>query len=578
MKPMIKEQSTVAVLTWDGEVYLYAESLRFLAWKLRQIGCKVVRFGCARALDACTSFNSTNKNEFAISGRNPVCERCTTAQKKISSDAIFDVEPVNLQLVAGASIFLEDLKNKLTGQRKISDVLDMRYLGFSVCRIAFFDFAIATKLSHESILDAKAMERFIAGVTDQIKLLHVFELFREKHAVTHILYVNGNYSQNTLAREYFSKFGVVCLNVEPQLTSQQTLNKVMISQSRLVLEPDGLHPQMSSEECRANFSILDGAKVLKNFGARINGGDFNAYTSLNRSSISNEELGQLEGFLNSYSRIHSFFFSSEDELTPHIQSHGALNGGKLNSPGGFNSQADFALYFLNEAAKYPQIGFVIRLHPRMAVNKRDPFESEEHIRYKNLLAGLNLPDNVMIIYGDSKISSYYVVSKSDLVIIAWSTIGLESLLLGTPVVAVFPSCLMYPITSFSHQPSTQSELEEALFCESSYGVPQDEKLLPWMSQAFETQFFATAAPRSKGGLAGKIYRVSYRSLERMRMYNLIARLIDFLFLRNIRQDPENLLSPKKPSGKLAALRKYFLKRSLSRYREKYRALLSQYGK
>jgi hypothetical protein len=577
MKPISGPQPVVAILAWDGAVYLYAESLRFLGWKLRQAGCKVIRFGCERSLDTCTSFNSINKTELEHTGRTSVCERCVAAQVKLVVDESFDVTEYDREALHKAESFLGALRKDLVATHRIAEVLDMQYASFPVCRTAFFDFSITTKLSRESVLDDDALDRFVAGVKDQIKLLHALERFHARYAVTHVMYVNGNYSQNTLARQFFSRFGVSCLSVEPQLTSQSILNRVMIAKDRLLLEPEGLHRKMSIDESTGKFSALDGATILKNFGARIDGGDFNAYTSLNRNSIPNEEFERLTGFLHSYSRVHSFFLSSEDELTPHIYSHDALNGGNLNSMGPFATQIEFTVFLLAEAAKYPEIGFVVRMHPRMAVNKRDHFESEEHIRYKKMLTELDLPENVLVIYGDSKISSYYLIYRSDLVVIAWSTIGLEALLLGTPVISVFPSALMYPLESFSRQPSTWSELETALFQKSDYGVPQDISLLGWMSHAYETQFFTTAAPRGKGALVGKAYRLCYRIFGRIGLYGVIASAVNLFFLRGIRFDEERLLAKHSVKRSFAGLRMHLLNRKLARYRSRHCGMLANYG-
>lgn len=568
-------QPVVAILAWDGAVDLYAESNRFLAWKLQKTGCKVIRFGCEKALTTCTSFNSINKNDLKRIGRTSICHRCAIAQKNLPVNEAFDIAEDDLDALAKS--FLFELRKRLDASRRIIDILDMQYANFPVCRTAFFDFSITTKLSFTTVLDDDAINGFILGIEDQIKLLHAFERFHAHHSITHLIYVNGNYSQNTLARQFFSKLGVTCLSIEPQLTSQSLFNRVMIAKDRLPLEPEGLYRKISADECVAQFSALDGARILKNFAARIHGGDFNAYTSLDRNLISTEEFERLNSFLCSYSRIHSFFLSSEDELTPHIYSHGALDGGNLNSLGGFLSQTEFTEHFLAEAAKHPAIGFLVRMHPRMAANKRDHFESEEHIRYKQLLSGLDLPKNVLIIYGDSKISSYYLIFRSDLVIVAWSTIGLEALLLGTPVVSAFPSCLMYPLASFTRQPSTWPELKLALFQASNYGVPEDLYLFGWMTQAFESQFFITAAPRGKRGLVGKMYRLCYKLLGQARMYGLIAAIVNLFFLRNVRFDEERLLARSSPKRPFAKLRMYFLHRKLANYRSRYRKKLANYG-
>ncbi|MFX8327866.1 hypothetical protein ABTL71_19595, partial [Acinetobacter baumannii] len=65
----------------------------------------------------------------------------------------------------------------------------------------------------------------------------------------------------------------------------------------------------------------------------------------------------------------------------------------------------------------------------------------------------NLLGNVLALHGDCPISSYFLVSRSSLVIVSWSTVGLEALLLGRPTIALFPEKLMYPVADFNGQPT-----------------------------------------------------------------------------------------------------------------------------
>lgn len=576
MNSITASQPVVAILCLDSGVSLYAETLRFIAWKLRWSGCKVIRIGCRRSLNTCTTFNSLNKTKIEFSAQNPVCERCVEAQTKIVADEIFDIEIDNSELPSKATDFLKNLRQRLGDTYKVVDVIDMHYEDLPICRTAFFDFSITTKLSPESILDDRSVIKFVAGVEDQLKLLVEFERLLKFHNLTHLVYVNGNYSHNTLARQFFDRVNVTCLSVEPQPTSQSVLNRVMIVKDRLQLEPEALHRKIFIEDCADYVSFLDVSRLLKNFGARINGRDFNAYTSLKKDLIPKEEAARLENFLRSYPRIHSFFLSSEDELTSHIYSHGALSGVNLKLMDPFKNQTEFTVHLITEAERHPEVGFVIRLHPRMAANKRDAFESEEHKRYKKILSKLRIPDNVLIFYGESKISSYYLISRSDLVIVAWSTIGLEALLLGTSVISAFPNYMMYPLASLSNQPSTLPELKTALFSKSDYGVPNDPVLIAWMSQAFETQFFPTAAPRSRGSLIGMTYRLFYLVLERIGMYDAIAAIVNILFLRDIRFDDVFLLAKSSGRRTFAKLQIRFLKRKLESYRSMHRRLLASY--
>jgi hypothetical protein len=213
----------------------------------------------------------------------------------------------------------------------------------------------------------------------------------------------------------------------------------------------------------------------------------------------------------------------------------------------------------------------------MAVNKRDPFESEEHLRYKCILTEQEIPKNVLILFGDSKVSSYFIINESDLVIISWSTIGLEALLLGAPVISAFPNYLMYPLASFSKQPETQAEMEKAMFGNSNFGEPQNARLLSWVGLAFETQFFATTAPRGRGGVFGKLYRGIYKLVKRVGGYQALAGAVDAVFLRNVKLEHERLFVKKQSNTLHGRINEYLVTGMLRRYRKKYRNQLAEYG-
>lgn len=562
----------VALLCWDSDVYLYAETMRFMAWKLRHDGFRVIRFGCASALHACVSITSGG----LAADRDATCRRCRAAQSRIPADDVFDVAARDTTLAADAAAYLDNVGQSLAASGTISAVLPMTYAGHALCRIAFFDFSMVTKLTPECRLDKAAVERFMSAVADLLALLKAFQRFSLTHSPDVLLYINGNYSQHTLARAHFGAGKVGCFSVEPQLTSQHALNRVMFMRDRFALHPQSLYPAFADSTEPASPSVRDFRGLLNNFGARIHGSDFNAYTSLDASAEVARELRDLDGFMKSHRRVHSFFLSSEDELTPHVVTHGFSADGNQGL-GSYRSQFDFTAHLIREASRHPEVGFVIRLHPRMAANKRDHFESPEHIRYRTLLADTGIARNVKVLFGDSAVSSYYLIARSDMVLVSWSTIGLEALLLGAPVVSAFPRYLMYPLGSLARQPGDAEAFEQAVFAASDFGVPRDDQLVSWMCNAYEGQFLPTAAPRARGGLPGKLYRTLYRVARYPLAYDLVARLINRVFLGSVTVTQAHIACARGPSSSRSGRDMHRPLRMLQHYRSGKRAVLRAYG-
>ena len=559
---------TVGLVTFDAYVGMYAETLRYVSWKLQRLGCKVVRVGCNGAMGACTSFNSLGKTDLHIHTKEAICKTCRNTQTKIPAYSVSNVDVCSLELNREMISFLNGVEATLQSQLMASSVLDMHHLGIPLCKIAFFDFAITLKVSATTRLDELAISRFMQGVKDLLVLQRHFELLLQDNRLTHIVFVNGNYSLNTCVRVLCQNKSIVMLSIEPQLTSQHILNHISLKRDRFDLSPEALYPFNSELNISPKFL----SRALTNFGARLTGGDFNAYTSL-KDVCDQSEVERCRIFLRTFPRVHSFLMSSEDELEPHIITHGFTNNADVETRIAFKDQFEFTRFYLAEAEKNPEIGFIIRLHPRMAVNKRDAHESAEHLRYKNLFKQIVIASNVLIIFGDSKISSYFVISKSSLVIVSWSTIGLEALMMGIPVVAAFPNTLLYPLNRLSKQPKNLTELKNAIFTFSTYGSADDTRLFAWVSMAHEGQFFPTLAPRGQGGRWGKVYSLIYRAVNMLNLYYPFVQIGEKILAEGTIFSDEILLKKcgsKEPSNAVAS------RALIDAYRDSIRKMLVQY--
>lgn len=511
-----------AILTLDSTVNLYSEIERFISWKLVQENVKVVQVGCSSALTTCTSINSLGKRVIdSPSEQQVICSRCKKSQDRIFSTQVFSIEKIHSD---AHRLFIDELRNKLLETKRLSSVIDKEFDGYAVCKIAFFDYSILTKSNMQTDMSEELIIRFCNGVRDILMLIENLKIFLKQNKIDYLLYVNGNYSQNTIARLIFKKYAVKCFSIEPQLTSQALFSSVSFFEDRLKLESEMLL-EYSNSLTTSKKSLQ---KLLTNFAARVDGADFNAYTSLNGNRTSVGDWLEFNQFLANYNQIHVFFMSSEDELIPHIVTH------ELSPPfdelygAPYSNQVEFTTYFIEQAKLHPNIGFLIRMHPRMAVNKRNNFESEEHVRYKKLLAQISIPPNLFILTGDNQISSYYLISKSDLVIVAWSTIGIEALLMGKRVLSVFPNYLMYPLTKFTKQPVDFKEISQALFDLSDFGEVDQGNFVAWASNAYESQFFPVFARRGSAGILRKLFAGIMMVSSNSFIYKLMATIFSTL--------------------------------------------------
>jgi hypothetical protein len=498
--------ANIGILMLDGAIAMYADTLRYLAYEMKREGIKVKLVGCAGGLSTCISLRSNFQGKpLSAEKRAETCRACQKAQTELGASSRRVFEP---ELDAASAALLKDVESKLREEDTLERVVEGPDAD-DICKIAFFDFSVSHKINLSIRLSAEQKADFLDEVTDLLALRRYLEKVAASQSLDALLYINGNYSQNQLAFRVFARHGTPCLSVEPQITSSSARNAVMLVPERIKLLPTALAGIDENRPLSAN----DFSGVLAHFLARIAGNEFNAYTRLSADHASLTESRAIKDFFDRYGDVRTFFLSSEDELYAHEVVFGLSLGPE--------SQFELLRRFLAAAALHPGIGFVVRLHPRMAANKRNHFFSSEHTRYAELLSQQRVPDNVLVLLGDCPISSYYIASKSSLVIVSWSTIGLETLLLGRPTIALFPERLMYPIIAFNGQPMDRAEIFALAFAKKIEVLVRTIPLLNWVAYAYQRQFTPVPVPRSSNPyFSSRLYTWAFNRAKRYGLLHL----------------------------------------------------------
>lgn len=111
-----------------------------------------------------------------------------------------------------------------------------------------------------------------------------------------------------------------------------------------------------------------------------------------------------------------------------------------------NCQIDWLNEVVEFIYKNSSIQCIIRVHPREGTNQREPRTSEHLSQLKKILK--TLPENIVVIWPEDKISSYDLCDDADLVLTSWSTIGLEMARIGVPVLTCTLGLGGYPNEKF----------------------------------------------------------------------------------------------------------------------------------
>lgn len=97
-------------------------------------------------------------------------------------------------------------------------------------------------------------------------------------------------------------------------------------------------------------------------------------------------------------------------------------------------------------SKRPDLQLILRMHPRMGVGHRHSTISSDYRKLKDAFA--TLPPNVVVLWPESKVSSYTIAEFADVALISWSSMGLELARFGVPIVASFQRIGLMPISNF----------------------------------------------------------------------------------------------------------------------------------
>lgn len=111
----------------------------------------------------------------------------------------------------------------------------------------------------------------------------------------------------------------------------------------------------------------------------------------------------------------------------------------------FPTQIDWLDFLISRMRESPELGLIIRIHPREMPNKREGGTSTNARRLHSML--VDLPENVVINWPKDDISFYDLMLRVDLVLTCWSSVVLESSLFGCPIILPYNPVKYYDVVA-----------------------------------------------------------------------------------------------------------------------------------
>jgi hypothetical protein len=153
----------------------------------------------------------------------------------------------------------------------------------------------------------------------------------------------------------------------------------------------------------------------------------------------------------------------------------------------FVDQVEWLRVLVDWVATQPELQLIVRQHPRMAPAQRHPSVASQYWQMLSEFAAL--PENVVMIWPESKVSSYNLAEIADVAAVSWSNIGLELARFGVPVVASFPNIAFYPFGTFA----TSSDRAENYLSVLRSAIDRSSTV-ETVTEAFRWTYFAHLSP------------------------------------------------------------------------------------
>jgi len=425
----------VFILDFDLVVPDYRAIKSDFIKRLASLNIQAIHILCPGNLPSCVSRDATNQ-PYGLQKSTSLCTRCISYSH--SHDPL-------------GSVILERSSHELS-EEVLSKLLT--YARFSF----MFRYKRYPRNNRKDQL-------VIEQITDSLKTCYCAGLALSHHAKDSTFAgVNLNYAQHQAFQDGFGRTGI---SLDPsvycaswRLVYRAHLGPILLGQHSFlssVLKPPG--NWLYKFKTNATYNA-----ILR----RVTHGDYNVYSNLSKPPL-------LPGQSRNYRKKVTYMLSSSEEVHAHLSTFG---GSHLPAnPFGFQSQSDCLAYIITLAGQHPDILFIVRLHPRMKDNVRLPGVSDEIDMITDMTSAGS--PNVKLI-DDTETSPYALVNSSDLVCVTWSTVGLESIILGKKTIAFFPEIVPYPIADLQHQPYNLHELNEHIISPSLHTAPinsQMKKLL-----------------------------------------------------------------------------------------------------
>jgi hypothetical protein len=406
----------------------------------------IITVSCGALLNRhCAVFESFG-NGFDQKKQDQICKKCRISSGMTSTALnVFDVQLSDY-------LSSQERGDQLNISKKISSekLVDFKVNGYEIGRLSAFETLIKYKKT-DFLLDPEQEQYWRNGIYQGLVTLLSGERIIEKYQPDLVLAYSPQYAAGSVFAEVCRVKSIPVYFLEGSIHLSERYKAMHIwswdhyglvdpAIGKFKVEPDFL---MSKSKRRRVTKHLMITEKSKSFAAYSTG-------KKKKQNIRSEFKIPIE------KKIVLCALSSTDEIFS-----GYVIGkiaSTLYEGNVFQNQFDWICETIELAKIHQEIFFIIRLHPRMASNRRENITSPDVEKWRELLSVL--PKNVIVDYPEDKRSVSNYFDQIDLLVTGWSSTAIDAMSKGVPAlsydaaVSWFPQVVVFACTSKQEYRST----------------------------------------------------------------------------------------------------------------------------
>lgn len=417
---MVSSIPPVVIFLPETGIEPYARSLAVLADAGRTAGQRVLVTKCTGQLTYCLMMAMHEVSlEDVPMRKKSLCAICCAKHDEICT--AYGFEPLNLSQIA---IPADEIAKKSDAESH--DLSSVKYAGFSVGTMAAYDFSLSTKQLYSPEVSPDHLELMRALVHNTMQSLAYARGIIQVYMPAAILCFN-EYAACQAVRfcAYSSNIHYVAVSLPMHMGICGALSYCssdllpVYTLKHLAQWPAAWNIPIIEKDVKSCFDDV----IFRSYGENSHLFSPNKEKSLD---VLCDNIG-----VDISKKICVVYTSSLDERYGLDSSLTAWNINPDRADA-FESQIEWLQYLQSFVATRDDVQVVVRIHPREGTKKRKGVSG--HLVQLQAAFAEQAPDFI-IVWPDDPVSSYDLMELADVVLVAWSTMGVESFRVGVPVLA-----------------------------------------------------------------------------------------------------------------------------------------------